>query len=313
MLDFQDLPGKDSKRQIFFTNGITNSWQTWFKPKNANLVHIVCVGGGGGGGAGWSSTSNSGTGGGGGGSSSITTGIFQASLLPDNLYIQIGTGGTRGVSNGQAGGGGALTYVSVIPSQTAINVLLMSGNVGPGGGGGGAGSVQGSTGVAGTAFQQATRPFSYLGIVGSSNGQLGGIGGSVTPGNGGSITIAAPTTGGAGGGGLNLSGTGANGGAITGAGFIPTQPGLTTQVSTYLKGTPGFRILPSENSTQMLPMFFTGGVGGGAGTSSSTGFGGDGGEGAFGSGGGGGGACNTSGGQGFGGKGGDGIVIITCY
>ena len=93
--------------------------------------------------------------------------------------------------------------------------------------------------------------------------------------------------------------------------FSPTISGGTGFVNANGNdGSGGFvSINPSINSSTTLPLFFTGGAGGG---SSNNFTGGAGGAGGYGCGGGGGGAGVTNS-AGRGGSGGDGIVIITCY
>ena len=72
---------------------------------------VACGGGGdaaGGGGGGWTSNGGAGggtggggtnrIGGGGGGSSAISKGFFNANVLPDILYIQVGPGGLGGAT-----------------------------------------------------------------------------------------------------------------------------------------------------------------------------------------------------------------------
>ena len=102
-----------------------------------------------------------------------------------------------------------------------------------------------------------------------------------------------------------------SGASIIGTGFCATISGGTGNVNANgVDGTGGFVSLnPSINGSTYLPMFFTGGAGGGA---SNNFVGGTGGAGGYGSGGGGGGVGVTNS-AGPGGRGGDGIVIITCY
>ena len=207
-----------------------------------------------------------------------------------------------------------MSYVSVIPSTTAINVVLASGAAAAGGGGAGGGSIQGSAGVAGTVFSQAGRPFSYLGVINTIAGQNGGLGGSVTPTPGDSITPVLPICGGAGGGSLDLSSNGASGGTINGAGFLPViKGGLIVGASNYIRGKDSYNTYVNYNGYNRTAFSALGGYGGGPSTASTNGFGSDGGNASFGSGGGGGGASNTNSSLGgFGGIGGSGIVIITC-
>jgi hypothetical protein len=306
MIDTFHLSNSDLNNQVFYTNGGSNSWQIWQKPSNAKMVSFLVIGGGGGGGSGQSGTgSTTRRSGGGGGSSSVTLGMFSASQIPDTLFIQVGPGGIPGSgTTGSNGGSGGLSYVSVQPNTTAINILLQSGAAAAGGGN--SGTNAGTAGSAGTSW--AGSVLSDLGLVTSIGGQSGGAGTTTTaPTN---ISIAGITTGGAAGGGTNL-GSVFNGADINGSGFCPTISGGTGNVN--LNGTDGsggfISLNPSINGITSLPLFFTGGAGGGA---SNNNTGGSGGAGGYGSGGGGGGVGVTNN-SGPGGRGGDGIVIVTCY
>lgn len=335
MIDTFNLPN-NPKTQIFYSNGVSNSWQTWSKPSGCNFIFITVIGGGAGGGGGRNEQggANNPGGGGGGGSSSVTNGFFQSCLLPDTLFIQVGNGGTGGLgktgaSNGDSGSTGSLSYVTIIPSATTSNIILSSGSVAATGGGGGqSGSGGGAFGRAGTVFTNTV--FSNLGIITSIPGQNGVEGGDGTtpPIN---LTITGLTSGG-GAGGTMSSSVAYSGGSINGSGFINTINGgrftvtantivgtaFTITTITKESGNNGYGVLPSNSMRN--PMFFTGGAGGscggstgglGAGGAGNAGFGGNG---SYGSGGGGGGGCwNSSDRSGNGGRGGNGLVIITCY
>jgi hypothetical protein len=311
MIDIFNFPNNDSNFDIFTTNGITNSWQVWVKPKNAKFVKILAIGAGGGGGAGWSATLNSGAGGGGGGAGAVVTGLYPASVLPDRLYVQVGIGGAGGRTvRGENGNSGTVTYISTSPTTSAVERILYAN---PGTlGGGGSGSVAGFPG--GGAGVITDTNLGKLGINVYNGGAGGGNGGAVSPTAGISVTISSIVTGGAGGGANNLSSVGTNGGNITGAGLVPTISGSSTTAGFVADGGSGYSSLPSINSSNRTPMLFTGGAGGGANSSSVTGAGGNGGNGAFGCGGGGGGASNFSTtAHGAGGNGGNGLVIITSW
>lgn len=300
---------------VFYNKGINNSWQTWTKPRNISFIDILVIGAGGGGGVGYASNGGA-AGASGGGSGAITKGFFPANLLPDTLYIQVGQGGVGGSGlRGTAGSDGTDTTIivdtpiSVISSQ---QVLLLSN----GGSGGLAGtSVSLVAGGAGGVVWIPNSIASSLGIVDTFAGTAGGPGSATS----GVITNVIPTSivsGGAGGGSV-ASVTGfINGGSVIASGFtITINGGIAGDGSdrTLIDANPGFTSLPSTNTSNRLPMFFTGGAGGGA--CNTNNFGGNGGNGSFGSGGGGGGGTysttNTQGGRG--GRGGDGLVIITCY
>lgn len=332
MIDTFNLPN-NYKTQIFYSNGVSNSWQTWTKPDGCTLVYMTLIGGGGGGGSGRNEQGASANpvGGGGGGSSSITTGLFQACLLPNTLFIQVGVGGSGGVSktgasNGDNGTSGSLSHISVIPTAVTSNIVLSSGSVVASGGVGGGSGSGGGGGAGGSPFVFSTNPFSNLGIVNSVIGQSGSNGGtSVNTIN--DITITGLTTGGAGGGTMT-SGSVYSGGSINGSGFINkinggrfsiTGTNIVGSASTITSitkenGSSGYFYLPSNSMRN--PMFFLGGAGGSCGSNVGAGSGnaGFGGDGSFGSGGGGGGGSWTSPDtSGRGGEGGDGLVIITCW
>jgi hypothetical protein len=319
MIDFFNLPDTSLYNQVFTVNSSgSTGWQTWNKPNNISYVNIFCLGSGGGGGGGRGNTNNSGTGGGGGGAAGLSTGLFPACLLPDILYISVGRGGSGGAggatnTNGTAGTSGELSYVSVTPSTGSTSVLMLNGDSSPGGGGGGQSTNNGTAGSAGTAWSYSVNfIFPQLGQITPNAGQVGVLGGSTGPGVGGTITINGIVTAGAGGGGVSLGGSTANGGNITGVGIIPTGTGGTANSATIIEGAHGLGLnLPTRSSNSPLPMFFTGGAGGGAASTSGR-IGGNGGNGSYGSGGGGGGAAYLAAG-GNGGRGGDGLVIITCW
>lgn len=287
--------------QVFYSNDAT--WQLWNKPANAKMIYIFCLGGAGGGGGGRSAASNAGHGGGGGASSAITTGIYHAMLLPDTLYLQVGTGGDGGAAM-VAGTAGTISSICYRPNTTAINILLQSSATAPGGGAPGGSSVPGTGGTVATAWDYSTAINGDLGIVTVTAGQAGGVGTS----GGGSVVNITPTlivTGGAGGGSNTAGAGGYNGGSIIGSGFLNTvSSGVINAADTSIHGNNGYSTLNINN----LPEFFTGGAGGGSATTSGR-AGGKGGNGAYGSGGGGG-ASAYSGTGGAGGNGGEGLIII---
>ena len=308
-MDVFNLPSKENNFKVFYSNGSSDSWQTWVKPKNTKLIFMYLIGGGGGGGAGVSTiAASSNSGGAGGGSSSVSMGLFPATLLPDILYIQVGQGGVGGTpvsgGTGSAGSGGTLSHISLEPNTSLVNLILSSGNGVASGGGAGIPNGTITGGAAGTVFTQTNSIISYLGKIETVVGEQGSAatGGS----NGASLaatTIGLPTSGGLGGGGINVSSTLFNGGSSLAGSFVPLVSGGLAGGN---NGSDGFTSLPSVNMGK-LPMFFMGGAGGGA----SLTIGGNGGNGSFGSGGGGGGAARNLGGKG--GNGGNGLVIITCF
>lgn len=306
MLGFLNTPNKLEYISYFEAAGAT-SWQSWTKPKNVKLVYILCLGGGGGGGSGQRNLIGfTKSGGAGGGASGYTKALFDASMLPDMLYINVGLGGAGGVGSNVGGAAGALSYVSVQPNSTTQNIVCASGNVGAGGANGISAGGAGST-----AFTGAT-PISHLGLLASSG--IAGTAGTASPSAapGASVTIANMTTGGASAGGTPL-GVAYDGGGITAAGIFPfLSGGLGTSVAGATAGS-GRSILYTDfrsDSFRHFPLF-TGGTGAGG---SYNGNGGTGGNGSYGSGGGGGGpGTSNSYFSGPGGKGGDGFVIIAAW
>ena len=308
MLDLFNLSDNTCslKRQTFYSNNYSTStgttFQTWVKPKNTKFVSFFVLGSGGGGGGGQPNTAGTTRrGGAGGGSSSVTFATFPANLLPDILYVSVpagGRGGTSANAEGTNGSNGGLAHICVSPSISTGEIILSSGDAAAGGGRSGAGG--GTAGTAGTPF---TNVFSsYLGLVITIDGQIGGAGSTSSVTN---RSFSGLTSGGAGGAGVVSAPF--SGGSITGIGFIPTIRG---GVLSGQSGDNGYAsINPSNNITARLPMIFTGGAGG---ASSNTGIGGGGGDASYGSGGGGaaGGALGTTL---PGGRGGDGLVIITSW
>lgn len=303
MIDMFNLSNPYLNTQVF--TAATTQWQTWTKPDKAKMVYIFCLGGGGGGGGGRTAAINSSTGGGGGASSAITVALYQASLLPDTLYLQVGIGGDGGIASG-VGTAGTISYISYRPDTTAINLLLQSSATTPGGGGAGGGTVGGTGGTAPTVWNYVTAVNGGLGLVTTEVGQAGTVGTS----SAGTITNLTPisiVTGGAGGGGTSSAGTGYNGASILGSGFLNTiSTGVINAADSTIHGGNGYNTLYINK----LPNFFTGGAGGSSATTSAR-TAGKGGNASYGSGGGGGGG-SYNGAGGAGGKGGDGLIIIAC-
>ena len=310
-MDFFNLPNLASQNNFFFANG--SAWQVWNKPANCKSVYIFAIGGGGGGGGGRTSALNTATGGGGGGSSATTKGLYLANMLPDTLYIQVGLGGVGGNAS-LSGNAGGISYLSAQPNTTALNILLQNGSAGANGGVGGGTSVQGAGGTGGTIWANNSFVFGNLGLLTSDAGQTGTSGGTQTA-NGVSLTPSRICTGGAGGGGVNGT-TLANshlGGSIIGSGFLQTiDGGINNNTDGTQNGDNGYESLNNLFTTPFkIPMFFTGGAGGGSANTSGR-VGGAGGNASYGSGGGGGGG-SYSGTGGKGGNGGDGLILITCW
>jgi hypothetical protein len=295
-------------------------WQTWTKPNDAMLIHILCIGGGGGGGSGKKDSSVINRfGGGGGGSAAVTSMFVPAFLIPDTLYVQVALGGVGGAAqtintvNGNNGTASGTSYVALYPSYTGTEYgnLLLSAIGGFGGGGGfNVGSGRGGDGGTSTSVG-ATSPF-YLGL-GQFTSTVGQAGSS-------SSSTAAPTA-------LTISGItsgGSAGGAISGlnaefAGGAINSPSALIPYLTSLAGgavSASFTSITNSGYAVKKPLMWVGGAGSGGSISNAQSVP-KAGDGAIGSGGGGGGASNGGSGgitnSGAGGKGGDGIVIITSY
>lgn len=324
---YQDYNTLESKNSLVYCHfGVVGSsdpgsFKIWRKPKNARFVEILCVGGGGGGGGGGANTGAAATGGGaGGGGGSLTKTIIPAYLLPDILYTRAGIGGRRGT--GQVRGGAAATggtaggvsYVSISPNTTAVD-LVCRGN----GGGAGGAAATATAGVAGTNAAIptiATAPICGLGINQYLIGVNGGPGGTTAAGTAvTAFTVNIFACGGGGGGGTNTTPTAQAGGAITTGGTWPTIAGgaIGTNGNDGLGYGFNFSELESSFGTR-YPVLFTGGSGaGGLVLNSGVGF--NGGGGGPGCGGGGGGGTSGAGASETGGTGGDGgpgyIVIVT--
>lgn len=291
----------NANTQVFYTKG--TDFQTWQKPANAKMVTIFCLGSGGGGGGGMTGTATTARrGGGGGGSGAFSHGTFAASQLPDTLHLLVGTGGSAGTPTTN-GGAGALSYVSIRPDTTAINVLLASGAAAATGGN--TGSNSGTAGVGSTIW--SGNILNNLGLATAQAGTNGGAGAisvaavSITPSM---IVCGGPS------GGNTSTSVAFAGGNIVGSGFLNTISGGALGAGSTAGGDGSDGYMPNISSTsKSYPIFFTAGSGGGA---SVSGQGGNGGAGSYGCGGAGGGAGFTNL-AGNGGRGGDGLIIITCY
>jgi len=148
-MDVFNFQNTQNNNFVFYANGGTTSWQTWTKPRNVKFVSIFAISGGGGGGGGrTSATIINAAGGGGGASSGTALGFFPANSIPDTIYVQVGLGGTGGPGQTSATAGG-ISYVSVQPNTTSINVIIAGSNtVVAGGIGGQAGGTAGGAPVA---------------------------------------------------------------------------------------------------------------------------------------------------------------------
>jgi hypothetical protein len=290
MIDVFNIPNSNQGVSIFYADG--ESWQTWQKPRNCQWVWIIAIGGGGGGAGGRVAVTTNGSSAGAAGAT--TRAMFNASHLPDTLFIQVALGGNGGASNTNGLGGGN-SLISILPNTTATNRVLASGANSAGGGL--------TTGVS------ATGELTFLitnGVFGSLATFLSTQGASsqtsaLSPSN--VIPINAITTIGAQGAGYNITTPVVrDGGSVSTTPVSPRIPGGTGTIAASTDGGNG-----GDGTTSWKPFFSTGGAGGG---NSSTGVGGNGGNGGIGSGGGAGGSSGVTGGRG--GKGGDGIVMIVA-
>lgn len=279
---------------------VTESWQSWIKPRNAQMVYFLCVGAGAGGGGGLTGAAGSARGGGsGGGAGAITRGLVPACLLPEQLYLFVPRGGNGGAVSG-AGSVGLRTYISLLPNQTAAAYLItISGAADAAAGVAGtattnAGGAAGTIATAAGAYGHGLGTWTYV-----AGGSAGGNGGAGTGGAGSAVTWSSWNSGGAGGGGTPTANTDNAGGAITGAGLVPTINGGAAAAGPGIGGHQFFG----------RPLWASSG-GSGGGTAGASGTAGAGGAGGFGSGGGGGGGGVTAG---VGGRGGDGLVIIVAW
>src|SRR5271156_4981110 len=246
------------------------NYKSWTRPKNHTMVEIYCLGAGAGGGGGLTgAAASSRGGGGGGGSGAIARIMIPAICLPQTLFIKPGDGGAGGAASA-IGIVGGLSAVLDSPSATlgtAANTIVQSGAAAAAGGVAGQAGGSAAGGVAGTIATNLLSVYTSLGLwtaiagqAGGAAGALGAAGVAVAYGASG-ITV----TGGGGGGSTNTSNTNGAGGAVTGAGLIPTIVG---GLAAGGQGNPGYNL--------NIPFVGTGGSGGGAnGAAGVGGFGGN--------------------------------------
>lgn len=300
MLDLSHIPNNQENIKIFYSNGIANAWQTWQKPRKCQWVWIMTIGGGAGGAGGFGTWNLLGVNG--GGSGAVTRALFNASHLPDTLYVQVGLGGVGGlgaITNGgagEAGSSGNKSNVSMLPNIIAANVILSSGNTAAVGGE----PITGASSAGETAMTATVAAFAtlanFISTVGRASTVISGNTGDVTP------LTSQIVSAGAGGGMANTPA-----GSIFSSSISPLIPGGAGTSTVGIDGGNG-----GNGITSWKPFFSTGGSGGG---SSASGSGGIGGNGGIGSGGGGGGSTSSipTYTAGRGGKGGDGLVVIIAF
>jgi len=286
MLDLSHIPNNQENIKVFYSTGITNAWQTWQKPRKCQYVWIMCIGGAGGGGGGSGVQFVQSTG---GGSGAVTRALFNASHLPDTLYVQVGIGGAGG-ANLTNGSTGNKSNVSILPNTTTTNIVLASGNTAAVGGQSGTGIAAAGETASTTANATFLTLSNFISTAGRPSSAFDGID-DWLPTNPLTSQITCPGAGG--------SVTG-GGGSIQATSISPSIPG----------GAIGAIGGNGQNGiTSWKPFYSLGGSGGGPATS---GKGGNGGNGGIGSGGGGGGSA-TDGEPGKGGDGGDGLVVIISF
>lgn len=167
---------------------ISYSYNSYTFLKKATHVVIDIVGGGGGGSGGntgWNISGNS-RGGAGGGSGAWASYLFDLSKLGDCVYINLGSGGSAGGTEGDGGKGGtsSLTIQSAIP-EGFVGPVQATYVVSCGGGGGAVGSNYwdgcGAAGSGGTVTTEVTLDKTKgIKLLASGNGVSGGKGASIS-------------------------------------------------------------------------------------------------------------------------------------
>lgn len=317
MYGFNNIPDKTGNNVfIYYSN--SGSFQTWNKPAGVSMVHFTVIGGGGGGGSGYYSssiTTLAKTGGQGGAPGGLVCGSIPAFLLPNILYLQVGTGGVGGAgvnspnpSTGSSGTSGSISYVCLYPEINSGSILLQSSQTLSNGGIGG---TLGSNTVTPTNPTIAdSNDLKWIPLTGNTVTQTAGGQGVSTNNATATATYAGLLTGGGGGGGHAINGN--NGGVGGPISLASLQIWKTLSVPGGVAGNAAGTINPGDggNGYSILnPLIFCGGSGGG-GTGAVNKTGGKGGNGGYGCGGGGGGYGTLI--SGAGGDGGEGIIIITC-
>ena len=113
------------------TVGITGRWQTWQKPQGAKLVYIFALGAGGGGSGGQVAVAGTNkVGAAGGNAGSYSMGLWSAWMLPDTLYLCVGSGGVGGsavITQGAKGGDSIVCmHESATSSTSAFTAAIES-------------------------------------------------------------------------------------------------------------------------------------------------------------------------------------------
>jgi hypothetical protein len=100
-------------------------YQTWIKPQGASMVWFTLIGAGGGGGGTDGVTTFFG-----GGSGAVTNLMIPAFLVPDNLSVNVGSGGAFGGAGGGFASAGIGTKISTILNGNVSNLLVAEGGAG---------------------------------------------------------------------------------------------------------------------------------------------------------------------------------------
>jgi len=212
MFDTFDLPnGHQAILDSVFTSFSPTAggvWVPWHKPRNCKFVLIQMRGAAGGGGGGFTGAASAAGGGGGGGGGGFGSAVYFADLLPDVLWISVGTPGAGGSGSGQAGKAAIASYIGTAPATTAGLQMIYS-STAAGGGAAGATSGAAAVGAAG-AISIAGTTFGQIGIAGNVAATAGGAGGTATTAAAGASVTATGvlTMGGAGGGAIGTAGAG---------------------------------------------------------------------------------------------------------
>ncbi len=285
---------------------------TWPVPREARFLYMTTIGGAGGGQAGTgNSAGTSRAGGAGGGSAGVSHALYLTRMLPSLLYLNVGGGGTGGVTSAAVGNTGLGTYIAATATTGIAESTILYANGGTGGGSGGQAGVQATLNNTRVAYRAISFNPVAAQLAGGSGGTAGGI---VDPT---SQTYNAFLGGGVGGAGTNTSTPHSGANVVTfGNDNIFQVPATTFLVpggvaGGYVDGCDGHSNFPNCMfiGASVTPMYFLGGSGG---ASSDAGAGGKGGHGAWGCGGGGGGA-GVTGSHGIGGNGGPGLIIIEWW
>jgi hypothetical protein len=294
---YNHLTQTQENKWTFYAAG--NSWQIWDKPDGCNFIHIVAIGAGSGGGGGYQRAAAANGGGGGGGASGpISTMMIPAYVLPDKLYIQVGTGGAGG-ANLTAGSAAGSTYIGLVPDSTnTLSNILFSITI-TSLAAGGASNVTGGNAGAGNRNTTSIPFFGWGKVVNVIAGQGGQAGTSPSTDLAQTLII-----GGGAAGAFAAASTQAAGRSVTSSYKQPSAVTYSVGQAVGVSGSAG----EGPNLISPQPQFF-GGSGGAALTTTNTAGGGNGGIGC----GGGGAGPNLTGGSSTGGRGGDGMVIITCW